>query len=53
MLERKKAKVLNLLYDLELETGAVISCIIHAKSEWKWHEVTPIYQVIKEEGIAA
>ncbi len=41
------------LYDLELSTGEVISSIIHTKIDWKRRAVTPIFQIIAEEGVKA
>jgi len=38
------------LYEIELETDEIISSIIHSTVEWEKMAVTPIYQVIKEEG---
>ncbi len=45
-----KALILDNLYELELQRNAVISTIIHSKSEWEDLAVTPIYQTIKREG---
>ena len=41
------------LYELELKKDAVISSIIHTKSDWQKRAITPIYQMISKEGIAA
>ena len=48
-----KVAILDLLYDLELRSDSVISTIIHSKTEWEGRAVTPIYQIIKKEGIRA
>ncbi len=48
-----KNELWNRLYELELETNSVISSIIHSKSDWQKRAITPIYQVIEKEGIAA
>lgn len=48
-----KMAILDLLYDLELRSDSVISTIIHSKTEWEGRAVTPIYQIIKKEGIRA
>ncbi|MFN7831391.1 MAG: nucleotidyltransferase domain-containing protein [Bacteroidota bacterium] len=45
-----KNRILENLYDLELEYGTVISAIIHSKSDWEALAVTPIYQIIRKEG---
>ena len=45
-----KELILDKLYDLELQTDAVISTIIHTKAEWEDRSVTPIYQIIKKKG---
>jgi len=46
-----KDEIREKLYDIELETGEVISMIIHQKNEWEERVVTPIYQIIEEEGL--
>jgi predicted nucleotidyltransferase len=39
-------------YDIELETGEVISPLIYSKSEWNnQHSITPLYENIQKEGI--
>ena len=48
-----KALILDNLYELELQSNAVISAIIHSKSEWENLAITPIYQHIKNEGKSA
>ena len=45
-----KFLVLDSLYGLELEYNAVISPIIHSRTEWENMAVSPIYQIIKKEG---
>nr|WP_282773648.1 nucleotidyltransferase domain-containing protein [Phaeodactylibacter xiamenensis] len=49
----EKEHLINLLYDLELDIGEAISTIIHTKQEWEDMSVTPLYSIIKEEGIRA
>lgn len=49
----EKETIREHLYDLELEAGQVISSIIHTKSDWEKRSVTPIYQIIKEQGLRA
>lgn len=40
------------LYDIELETGAVLSVFVHNKEEWKsLHWMTPLYKNIAREGL--
>ena len=40
------------LFDLELEIGEPISTFVFSKSDWEQkHEITPLYQNIKREGI--
>lgn len=49
----EKDKIRDKLYDLELYTDQIISTIIHSRREWEKRSVTPIYQIINEEGIRA
>ena len=43
---------MNKFYDLELETGEVISPLIYSKKEWNnYYSVTSLYENIKKEGI--
>ncbi len=40
------------LFDLELELGEPISTFVFSRSDWETrHQVTPLYQNIKHEGI--
>ena len=40
------------LYDLEFETGKVISPLIFSRNDWEnRHKITPFYKNIKEEGV--
>src|SRR5512138_259285 len=40
------------LYDIEFETGTVISPLILSKSSWESkHRITPFYENVKKEGI--
>jgi len=41
----------NNLFDLELESDEVVSSIIHNKNKWEELKITPLYQIIKKEGI--
>ena len=40
------------LYDIEFETGQIISPLVLSKSDWeKRHRITPFYENVKREGI--
>lgn len=40
------------LYDIELETGEIISTFVYSKIAWdREHSATPLYQEITREGI--
>src|SRR4030042_5413315 len=40
------------LYDIELETGEIISTFVFSKTDWKQkHSFTPLYKEISREGI--
>ena len=40
------------LYDLEFETGKIISPVIYSRNDWESrHKITPSYKNIKKEGI--
>ena len=40
------------LYDIEVETGEIISTFVYFKNEWNSkHKVTPLYYNISKEGI--
>lgn len=42
----------NVLYDIELETGQIISTFIYPKSYWnKKLRFSPLYESVKTEGI--
>lgn len=41
------------LYDLEFDTGQIISPLVLTKEDWeKRHVVTPLYENIQQEGVA-
>lgn len=41
------------LYDLEFDTGQIISPLVLTKEDWEQrHAVTPLYENIQEEGVA-
>jgi predicted nucleotidyltransferase len=40
------------LYDLEFDTGQIISPLVLSKSDWELrHRITPFYANVKQEGI--
>ncbi|MFA4852435.1 MAG: nucleotidyltransferase domain-containing protein [Bacteroidales bacterium] len=40
------------LYDLEFDTGKIISPIVFTRNDWETrHKITPFYNTIKREGI--
>ena len=47
-----ETKLMDEFYELELETGEIISPLIYSKNDWvKNHLFTPLYENIKNEGI--
>ena len=47
-----ETKIIDEFYELELETGEVISPLIYSKNNWnKKHSSTPLYKIIKKEGV--
>lgn len=41
------------LYDIEFETGKIISPLVLTKSDWESrHRITPFYDRVNEEGVA-
>ncbi len=47
-----ETKFMDEFYDLELETGEVISPLIYTKRDWDSnYAVTPFFEIIKKEGI--
>ena len=47
-----ETKIMDEFYELELETGEIISALIYSKSEWnKTHSFTPLFENIQKEGI--
>lgn len=45
-------RIIDSLYDIEIETGEVISPLIYSKKDWdKKHFFTPLYENINREGI--
>lgn len=48
-----KRAIRDRLYEIELENNGIISTIIHTRHEWARREVTPLFQIISKEGMAA
>jgi uncharacterized protein len=47
-----ETKVMDDFYEVELETGAIISPLIYSKSDWnEKHSITTLYENIQKEGI--
>jgi predicted nucleotidyltransferase len=47
-----ETKLMDEFYDIELETGEIISPMIYSKDDWnEKHSVTPLFKIIKKEGI--
>lgn len=44
-------RFLDALYEIEIETGEVISPLIYTKDDWSRHSVTPLFENIQREGI--
>lgn len=45
-------KMMDKLYDIEIETGEVISPLIYTKKDWiENHAITPLFENIHEQGI--
>jgi predicted nucleotidyltransferase len=49
--EENKRNLRYRLLDIELETEQPISTLIHHHDHWKNYSITPLYNVIEEEGI--
>ena len=47
-----ETRFMDEFYDLEIETGAIISPLIYTKTDWlKNHSITPLFENIEKEGI--
>ncbi len=47
-----ETRLMDDFYDIELETGEIISPLIYSKSDWiERHSITPLYENIQKEGI--
>lgn len=49
---QKKQELRRVLYELEWQTGQVISVIIHTRDEWSRLAYTPFYKKVTLEGIS-
>jgi len=48
----EEQKIKYPLYDLEFETGKIISPIIFSRNDWETrHTITPFYKNVKKDGI--
>lgn len=40
------------LYDIEFDTGTIISPLVYSKSDWETrHKITPFYENVSKEGL--
>lgn len=46
-----ETQFMDQFYELELETGAVISPLIYTKEQWNRQLATPLFKNIQKEGI--
>lgn len=47
-----ETQLMDIFYDLELETGEVISPLIYTKEQWSQKRVnTPLFHTIEKEGV--
>ena len=47
-----ETKFMDAFYEVELETGEIISPMVYAKQDWdERHAITPLYENIKKEGV--
>ena len=47
-----ETKFMDELYDVEPETGKIISPLIYSKNDWTSnHSIIPIYEYIQKEGV--
>ncbi len=45
-------KIMNRLYEIEIDTGEIITPLIYTKNEWiRKHAITPLFENIRKEGI--
>ncbi|HNX44024.1 MAG TPA: nucleotidyltransferase domain-containing protein [Bacteroidales bacterium] len=47
-----ETSLMDQIYDIELESGEIISPLIYSKKDWEEkHYITPLFENIKNEGI--
>jgi predicted nucleotidyltransferase len=47
-----ETKIMDKFYELEIETGEVISPLIYTKADWNEnHSVTPLFENVQKEGV--
>lgn len=47
-----ETKIMDNFYELELETGEIMSPLIYSKTDWNIkHSITPLYENIQKEGV--
>lgn len=46
-----ETQLMDQFYEVELETGAVISPLIYTKEQWNRQSATPLFTNIQKEGI--
>jgi uncharacterized protein len=47
-----ETKIMDKFYELEVETGEIISPLIYTKTDWDQnHSITPLFENIQKEGI--
>jgi predicted nucleotidyltransferase len=47
-----ETKIMDDFYDIELDTGEVISPLIYSKRDWiNKHSITPLFENIEKEGV--
>lgn len=47
-----ETKFMNEFYELELETGEIISPLVYTKNDWnERRSITPLYENVKKEGV--
>jgi uncharacterized protein len=46
-----ETQFMDQFYEVELETGAVISPLIYTKEQWNRQRTTPLFKNIEKEGI--
>jgi len=47
-----ETRFMDEFYDIELETGEIISPLIYSRNDWFGrHSVTPLYKYIQKEGV--